>query len=82
MQGHPTVVVPLARVDTMPPSVASAPGSTGKKRPASRRCSLSCFRVTPALRTIKGRRPRVGENETLKGRGRGENQRTFTRGPF
>lgn len=43
-----TVVVPLALVEAMPPSVASAPGSTGKKSPAWRRASFSCLRVTPA----------------------------------
>ena len=32
----------------MPPMVASAPGSTLKNSPVSRRCSFSCFRVTPA----------------------------------
>jgi len=31
----------------MPPSVASAPGSIGKKRPVSRISRLSCSRVTP-----------------------------------
>ena len=35
----------------MPPSEASAPGSIGKKRPLSRRCSLSCLRVTPGSTT-------------------------------
>src|SRR6185437_1071765 len=35
----------------MPPSEASAPGSMGKKRPLSRRCSLSCLRVTPGSTT-------------------------------
>ena len=32
----------------MPPSVASAPGSSGNIRPLDRRCFSSCFRVTPA----------------------------------
>jgi hypothetical protein len=31
----------------MPPSEASAPGSTGKNSPVSRRCVLSALRVTP-----------------------------------
>src|SRR5277367_1220388 len=35
----------------MPPSEASAPGSIGKKSPLSRRCSLSCFLVTPGSTT-------------------------------
>ena len=35
----------------MPPSEASAPGSIGKNRPWSRRCSLSCLRVTPGSTT-------------------------------
>ena len=33
---------------TIPPSVASAPGSTGKKTPSGRSASSSCLRVTPA----------------------------------
>ena len=37
-----------ARVEAMPPIVALAPGSIGKNRPWSRRCSLSCSRRTPA----------------------------------
>ena len=45
------VVVPDARVDTMPPSVAFAPGSTGKNNPVSRRYELSCSRVTPGWMT-------------------------------
>ena len=35
----------------MPPSVASAPGSTGKNRPVCLMCSFSCLRVTPACTT-------------------------------
>ena len=35
----------------MPPSEASAPGSMGKNRPRSRRCALSCLRVTPGSTT-------------------------------
>src|SRR3954453_8318776 len=35
----------------MPPSDASAPGSSGKNRPWSRRCSLSCLRVMPGSTT-------------------------------
>src|SRR3954447_3590373 len=35
----------------MPPSDASAPGSSGKNRPWSRRCSLSCLRVIPGSTT-------------------------------
>src|SRR3984957_14339998 len=35
----------------MPPSEASAPGSIGKNKPLSRRCSLSCLRVTPGSTT-------------------------------
>ena len=35
----------------MPPSEASAPGSSGKNRPWSRRCSLSCLRVMPGSTT-------------------------------
>jgi len=42
-----TALVPDALVAAMPPSVASAPGSTEKNRPVSRKCSLSCLRVTP-----------------------------------
>ena len=42
-----TALVPEARVAAMPPREASAPGSMGKKSPLSRRCSLSCLRVTP-----------------------------------
>jgi hypothetical protein len=49
-----TAVVPLARVDAIPPIEASAPGSTGKKRPVSLKYSLSCFRVTPAC-TVQSR---------------------------
>ena len=32
----------------MPPSVASAPGSTGKKSPAPSIAAFNCLRVTPA----------------------------------
>ena len=35
----------------MPPRVASAPGSIGKKRPVSCRYALSCVRVTPGSTT-------------------------------
>src|SRR6516165_6472849 len=35
----------------MPPSEASAPGSSGKNRPWSRKCSLSCLRVMPGSTT-------------------------------
>jgi hypothetical protein len=35
-------------VEAIPPSVASAPGSTGKKSPVCRSCSLSALRVMPA----------------------------------
>ena len=35
----------------MPPSEASAPGSIGKNRPWSRRCSLSALRVMPGSTT-------------------------------
>ena len=35
----------------MPPSEASAPGSIGKNRPWSRRCSFSSLRVTPGSTT-------------------------------
>ena len=43
--------MPEARVAAMPPIEASAPGSIGKKRPVSRRCSLSCLRVMPGSTT-------------------------------
>ncbi len=43
-----TVVVPDAPVAAIPPSVASAPGSTGKKSPVPRSSRSSCCRVTPA----------------------------------
>jgi hypothetical protein len=43
-----TVLVPEARVEAMPPSEASAPGSTVNMSPVSRMYSLSCLRVTPA----------------------------------
>ena len=43
-----TALVPLARVEAIPPREASAPGSTGKNSPVSRRCAFSCLRVTPA----------------------------------
>ena len=43
-----TVVVPDAPVAAIPPSVASAPGSTGKKRPVPFSSLSSCNRVTPA----------------------------------
>jgi len=42
------VVVPEAPVAAMPPSVASAPGSTGKNTPSGRSFSSSARRVTPA----------------------------------
>ena len=35
----------------MPPSVAFAPGSTGKNKPVSRRYEFSCSRVTPGWMT-------------------------------
>ena len=35
----------------MPPSEASAPGSIGKNRPWSRRCSFTALRVTPGWTT-------------------------------
>jgi len=44
-------LVPEARVAVMPPMEASAPGSMGKNSPMSRRCSLSCLRVTPGSTT-------------------------------
>jgi len=40
-------VVPLARVEAMPPSEALAPGSTGNISPVARNASLSASRVTP-----------------------------------
>jgi hypothetical protein len=43
--------VPEQRVAAMPPSEASAPGSIGKNRPWSRRCSLSALRVMPGSTT-------------------------------
>lgn len=45
---HPSMLQQAHRVLAMPPSVASAPGSTGKKSPVSLRCAASCIRVTPA----------------------------------
>ena len=39
--------MPDARVDAMPPSEASAPGSIGKKSPVSCRYAFNCLRVTP-----------------------------------
>src|SRR3954452_14535424 len=47
MVPYRTALVPEARVDAMPPSEASAPGSIGKNTPWSRRCSFSALRVTP-----------------------------------
>lgn len=44
----PSMLQQAHRVLAMPPSVASAPGSTGKKSPVSLRCAASCIRVTPA----------------------------------
>ena len=41
-------MVPEAPVETIPPSVASAPGSTGKNTPSGRSAASSCLRVTPA----------------------------------
>ena len=43
-----TVVVPDAHVAAIPPSVASAPGSTGKKSPVPLSSRSSRSRVTPA----------------------------------
>src|SRR3546814_6667121 len=51
MVPYRTALVPLARVATMPPIEASAPGSIGKNRPVSRRYSLSCLRRTPGCTT-------------------------------
>ncbi len=42
------MVVPAAFVAAMPPSVASAPGSTGKKSPCSPAARSRALRVTPA----------------------------------
>jgi hypothetical protein len=41
------VVVPEARVEVIPPSVAFAPGSTGKNRPVPLRYAFNASRVTP-----------------------------------
>ena len=41
-------MVPEAPVAAMPPSVASAPGSTEKKKPVPASAALSRLRVTPA----------------------------------
>ena len=41
--------MPAAFVAAMPPSVASAPGSTGKKSPCFPASRFSCIRVTPGL---------------------------------
>ena len=46
----------------MPPSEASAPGSIGKNTPWSRRCSLSCLRVTPGSMTQSRSSAMHGEN--------------------
>ena len=43
-----TVLVPDARVATIPPMEASAPGSTEKNSPLDLSSSFSCLRVTPA----------------------------------
>ena len=48
MVPYRTVVVPDAPVAAIPPSVASAPGSTGKKRPVPFSSRSSRSRVTPA----------------------------------
>ena len=40
--------MPDARVDAIPPIVASAPGSSGNISPVDWRCFSSCLRVTPA----------------------------------
>ena len=53
-----TVVVPDAPVDAMPPSVASAPGSTGKNNPSRASNSFSCLRRTPAC-TVQSRSSRL-----------------------
>ena len=45
----------FARVAAMPPKVAFAPGSIGKNRPVSRRCTFSSSRVKPGW--IAGRTP-------------------------
>ena len=50
------VVVPAAFVAAIPPSVASAPGSTGKKRPCSAAARSSAVRVTPGC-TVAVRSP-------------------------
>ena len=49
-----TVVVPAAPVEAIPPIVASAPGSTEKKRPSDAIFLFSAIRLTPACtRTVK-----------------------------
>ena len=45
------MVVPLAFVAAMPPKEASAPGSTGKKRPVPFRASFKALRVRPGSTT-------------------------------
>ena len=44
-------MVPLPRVEAMPPIEASAPGSTENIRPVARSSVLSCLRVTPGCTT-------------------------------
>jgi hypothetical protein len=47
------VLVPDAPVATMPPTVASAPGSTEKKKPVPASAALSWPRVTPACTVVR-----------------------------
>ena len=65
-----TELVPEARVDAIPPMLALAPGSIGKKRPVSRSAEFNSMRVSPGSTTqsksslFTARRPFICEKST------------------
>jgi hypothetical protein len=51
IEPYSTVVVPVARVEIMPPMEALAPGSIGKYRPVSRSQAVRSSRLMPGCTT-------------------------------